>query len=85
MHVKQLIVHCGRNSRQNAGQELKHQELGGAQLYLCALHGCSACLPYTTQNHLPRGGTTHSELGPSTPIINQENAPQAALPGHSLS
>jgi len=36
-----------------------------------------------------RGGTTHSELGPSTPIINQENAsqacPWAGLPGHSLS
>lgn len=36
-----------------------------------------------------RGGTTHSELGPSTPIINQEKVsqacPWAGLPGHSLS
>ena len=27
-----------------------------------------------TQDHLPRGGTTHSGLGPPIPIINQENA-----------
>jgi hypothetical protein len=26
---------------------------------------------YTTQEHLPTGGTTHNALGPSTSIINQ--------------
>lgn len=27
---------------------------------------------YTAQAHLPRDGIAHSELGPSTPVINQE-------------
>jgi hypothetical protein len=30
----------------------------------------------TTQDHLPKGDSTHSGLGPPTPIINKENAPQ---------
>jgi len=35
---------------------------------------------YTTQADPPRGGTAHSRLGPSTSIINQENAPTGLLP-----
>lgn len=34
-------------------------------------------LSYNTQDYQPREGTTHSELIPLTPIINQENLPQA--------
>jgi hypothetical protein len=41
-----------------------------------------ACFPdllslfsYTTQDYLPRGGTTHSGLGPPTSIINQDSVP----------
>lgn len=37
---------------------------------------CSVCFLYT-QDHLPRSGTTHSKVGPPTPIISQENVPQA--------
>lgn len=31
---------------------------------------------YIGQAHLPRDGTTHSSLGPSTSISNLENVPQ---------
>lgn len=30
-----------------------------------------AYLPYTSQDHLPRGSTTHSGLGPPSPVINR--------------
>lgn len=33
----------------------------------------------TTQNHLLMDGTAHNGLGPSTPSIRQENAPQSCL------
>lgn len=33
-------------------------------------------LSYTLQDSLPRDGTTHSGLNPSTSIINQENVPE---------
>lgn len=46
----------------------------------CCLRGlplmaCSACglFVLSTQNYLSRGSTTHSGLGPSTTIINQED------------
>lgn len=35
--------------------------------------------PKATQYQLPRGSITHYGLGPSTSIVNQENAPQACL------
>lgn len=42
-----------------------------------------SCLPYTAQAYLPRDGTTHSGLGPSISIFNQETTsktcPQANL------
>lgn len=31
-------------------------------------------LPYTVQDHPPRGGTAHSVLGLPITIVNQENA-----------
>jgi hypothetical protein len=37
-------------------------------------------LSYTALDHLHRGDATYGELGLSTPIINQENAPQENLP-----
>lgn len=37
---------------------------------LACFHGLLSLLFHTTQGHLP----AHSELGPPTPIINQENA-----------
>lgn len=36
----------------------------------------SASFLYLGQAHLPRHGTTHSGLGPSTSISNVENVPQ---------
>lgn len=41
------------------------------------LLACSSLLSYILQDHLPRGGPTHSGLGLSTSIINQENVPQS--------
>lgn len=36
-------------------------------------------LPYTTQDHKVRGGTTHSELGLPPSIVNQDNTPHIYL------
>ena len=33
-------------------------------------------LSYSTEKYKAKGGTTHSELGPLTLIINQENEPK---------
>lgn len=41
-------------------------------------------LSYFTQDHQARDDTTHSELGPSHIIINQENVPQACLQAKSV-
>ena len=49
----------------------------------CCLLACSPWLVplvfYTTQDHLPMNGTTHSGLSPPISIINQENASHAGL------
>lgn len=37
---------------------------------------CSTWLLISTQDHLPRGGTDHSGLGPPTSITNQDSALQ---------
>ena len=42
-------------------------------------------LSYTIQNHQPRGGATHSVLGPLILIINQEKQhPQACLQANRM-
>lgn len=44
--------------------------------YWLAPHDSLSLLSYTTQDHLPRDGTTHGGLGPSTSTVNQKkNAP----------
>ena len=43
------------------------------------LHDLLSQLPYSTQDHQPMCGTAHSELGPPTSIISQENARQICL------
>lgn len=58
----------GRNSVRNreAGTEAE-------SLLTSFPTACSACADIA-QDHLPRGGTTHSGLGPCTSIISKENA-----------
>ena len=59
----------------NSGQELIQRGNGGT---LLAGLACSAWLliaPRTT--YLPRGGTSHSGLGPPSSVINQQNASQS--------
>lgn len=36
-------------------------------------------LRYAAQGHLPRGSMAYSGLGPSTSVVNPENAPQVCL------
>lgn len=60
------------------------QELTGAEVMEgCCFLPCSPWLPqpasYIAQNHLPRGGTARSGLGPPMSIIHQEVFPQATL------
>lgn len=42
---------------------------------LAYFHGLLSLLYYTDQDHMPKGGATHSGLCPLVSIINQENAP----------
>jgi hypothetical protein len=44
---------------------------------LPCFHDLLSLFSYTTQEYLPKGGITHVDVGPSTSVINQENAPQA--------
>lgn len=52
----------GQNSRPETGAEAIEERL--------ALHGLLRQLSYISRNYLPNDGTTHSELGPPTSIIN---------------
>lgn len=52
--------------------------MGSAAFWLVP-YGLFSLLSSTTQNHLPRGDTTHSDLAPPTSIINQENDPHTCL------
>lgn len=47
---------------------------------LACSHGLLRQLSYTTQDHLLRGGPTHSELDPPTSMVNQESAPWTCFP-----
>ena len=52
---------------------------GGAEAmkgvaYWLAAQGLLSLLSHTTQDQLPRVGTTHWRLGPPTSSLNQENA-----------
>ena len=47
--------------------------------YWLALHGLLSLLSYRTQDHQPRDGTAHSELGPPLSITNERNAFPASL------
>lgn len=62
----------GRNSIRNreAGTEAE-------SLLTSSPTACSACAD-RAQDHLPRGGTTRSGLGPRTSIISKENAASLA-------
>ena len=56
-------------------QELMLRPVRGATYWL-ALHGIFFLLSYRSRVHQLRDGTTHSELGPHIPFINEENAPK---------
>lgn len=45
------------------------------------LHGFLSC--FLVPGKMPRGGTTHSELGPPTSIINDKHASTDLLSGQS--
>jgi hypothetical protein len=45
-------------------------------VYWLAPHGLLRLLSYRTQNHQPRGGTTHKGLGPPPSTTNEEGALQ---------
>lgn len=73
--------------RQEAGIKAETTEEPCLQVcipWLAQVFGFYFILFYTTQCHLPREGTTHSELGPLMSSINQENAPPAFLQGRLM-
>lgn len=77
MERKRFIYLCfsvryPSNPGQETRNETKTTEKSATWL---ASHGFLGLLSYTTLYHLPKDGTSHSELGPPTLIVNQENAP----------
>ena len=65
--------------REKLRQDLNLEPAGGTateameeSFFLVCCHGSLSLLFYTTQDHLPRVGTTHSHLGTLTSIISQE-------------
>jgi hypothetical protein len=48
--------------------------------YWLAPHGLLSLLSYKTQDHQPRTGTAHSDLGVLTSTISEEDVPRACLP-----
>ena len=50
-----------------------------------APHGLLHLPFYSIQNHQPSDGTTYSELGIPTPIVNQDNTSQADQPDGCVS
>lgn len=80
----QVRVHNeGKLRREPGGQNWKQSPRGACSL-TCSRPVVSY-LSYRIQYHLPRAGTTYSELGPSTSVINQENASQTSLQAISWS
>ena len=69
-----IIVHHWGKSR----QELKQTPWSAA--YRLIIHGLLSLFPY--QDHLPRDGTAHSEL-PPTSFCNQENSSNNLPTGQS--
>lgn len=74
----QVRVHNEGKLRQEPGGRDWKQSPRGACLLTCS-RPIVSYLSYRIQYHLPRGGTTYSELDPSTSVINQENASQTSL------
>ena len=50
-------------------------------VYWLIPYGLLSLLSYTIQDHVSRGTTTHSGLGPHTSIINQEKWPTGVSAG----
>ena len=73
-----VIIHHSKKS----GNELKQKQTQGPWKRT-AYWPAFSYLSYISQDHLHKGGTAHSGLGPPTSIINQENAPKG-LPTGSL-
>lgn len=53
----------------------------GNTAYWLDLHNLLSLLFLATPDNMPRGGSTHSGLGPLIPIINQENDTQTYSQG----
>lgn len=51
--------------------------------YWLIVYGLLSLLFATAQDHLPRGSTAHSGLGPATSTINEETVPTMLLTGQS--
>lgn len=73
-----------RQEHSPSSEEKPEAELyrGGGGLLFTGLF--LSLLSYFTEDHQARDDTTHSELGPSHIIINQENVPQACLQAKSV-
>lgn len=72
----QVILHHWGSPNRKPRQEPRGRHWCRNHEGNCLL-ACSSLLSYILQDHLPRGGPTHSGLGLSTSIINQENVPQS--------
>lgn len=74
----QFSSHQWRKKTQKLKQELKQRLWRNAAYWFafCLMLSSIAC---TNQAHVPRGGATHSGMGPPIPIISQNNLSQVWL------
>lgn len=64
-----MRYHCAKPGQSS---RLEQEHVQNIDFWL-APHGLPSLLSYVTQDHLPKGGSTHSGLNPPTSIINEEN------------
>lgn len=88
----QILVLHNNLSLSNSEKELKAgvviQELmqnpWKSTAYCLSCPNLLSLFSYSTQDHKSKGGTTHSELGMPTSIINEENALRSIFWGYIL-
>jgi hypothetical protein len=75
VHLQAIVQHEGK-SRQEAGGRNRSRHCAGILLTGLLSMDCSGTFIAQPRNIYPRFGKTHSDLGPPTSGINQENISQ---------
>lgn len=79
-----LIVHHREKSEQELKAETRKQKPWRNCYFLASPHGWLNLPFHTTQDYLSKCGTTHSRLGPPTPVTNQHLLPTSLTEASSF-